>query len=222
LFGHTTKINIMKFPAVFFLSLVNAQDGISLEMGDEEMVYIGGGGEAGHEAAKKEVLKIGLTCMIEAGAFPLQEQGPGGAPPPEHGHGGAPPPEHGHGGAPPPEHGHGEAPPPEHGHGGAPPPEQGPGGAPPPHQDETEIMNKERFEMECAMQNCFTEKAEEVDLDSKFKRPKNHLKQCLEFHTIYESLKKQHSDLKCTPAACSAAFFMKPVASIFVLILLLF
>merc|ERR1719193_10320 len=132
----------MKFPAVFFLSLVNAQDGISLEI-DEEMVYIGGGGEAGHEAAKKEVTKIGLTCMIEAmPASLLQEQGPGGAPPPEHGHGGAPP------------------------------PEQGPGGAPPPHQDETEIMNKERFEMECAMQNCFTEKAEEVDLDSKFKRPK--------------------------------------------------
>jgi len=118
----------------------------------------------------------------------------------------------------------------------SPPPEQGPGSAPPPEQSGFEAGEDQAaaaaaaaaaagasdvtmYEMECGTSNCFAEEAEKVDLWSKFKYP---MEKCTMIHTKHHTLETQHPDLKCHPAPCSAAFFMKPVTSIFVLILLLF
>jgi len=71
-----------------------------------------------------------------------------------------------------------------------------------------------RFEMGCEMNNCYYKEAKKVNLWSKIAFP---MDECKKFHTEYEKL-----NTTCHPVECSAAFFMKPVASIFVLILLLF
>lgn len=79
---------------------------------------------------------------------------------------------------------------------------------------------EDRFEMGCEMNNCYYKEAKKVNLWSKMLFP---TAECTKYQTEHKKLKTENPDLKCIPVECSGAHvFMKPVASIFVLILYLF